>query len=209
MMTFAFESDRLRVLTAAFRPWPNKSDSTVFLAFQKTPGAVQTVVQLILTDSRLSAQPPWDIVYCELVEVSALFRGAGYGGELFRAVEQFLGCEMVSTAVTPDGEKLLRSLGRPVDGFGEIIRSACAPIFQSPRFQAICEGELTSLSATATSLNLPVAEFIKTKLPEVMSIAPLYVLQTVVSNRQATREARWNMVEQLLPLLNKPHPQIT
>lgn len=102
-LTFAFETDRLRVFEAHVTPWVERGSSTVYLAFLKCPGAIQTVAQAIVTDDReksVSLMP----LYCQLVEVSVMFRGKGYGQELFLAIEGRLGSPMAAAAALQTGK---------------------------------------------------------------------------------------------------------
>src|SRR4051794_20759112 len=114
-LTFAFPTQRLRVFEATVTPWPHGGTHTVYLAFLSSGGAPQTVAQAIVSDWRGAATPMLCPVYCELVEVSSMFRGNRYGEELFLGIEKHLGVKMAATAVTADGRNFLVRLGRQAD----------------------------------------------------------------------------------------------
>jgi len=159
-MTFAFPTARLRVFEASVTPWLNGGLHTVYLAFLSSQGAPQTVAQAVVSDWRGTTGPVLCAVYCELVEVSSMFRGSGYGEELFRGIEKHLQTELAATAVTADGRKLLGKLGRNADALAphlEEIQQLVDGLAAVPGQQQWV-ADVTALNGNARDLQRPIQE---------------------------------------------------
>ena len=109
------------------KPWPDHSSSTLYLAFLKEAGAMQSVGHAIVTDWRMIAPHPSLQWICEIIERSVMFKGNGYGEELVLGYRRSAWGRMAATAVTPEGVKLLTKLYRPTDSFAATIEQiSCA-----------------------------------------------------------------------------------
>jgi hypothetical protein len=114
-MTFVFETERLRVFAASVTPWEGSEPSSVYLAFLRSGGAPQTIAHAVVSDHRGRPTTALFPLYCNLLEVSAMFRRQKYGKELFLAIEQHLGAQMIAIPATDEGKAFLAALGRPSD----------------------------------------------------------------------------------------------
>lgn len=122
-MLLAFTTERLRVFAARVTPWLGSAQRVVYLAFFQTPGAAQTVGHAIVSDQR-GVSPPVPLpLYCELLEVSAMFRRQRYGTELFQGIEKHIEGKLEGHAATTEGKAFLISLGRETDQLAQALVS--------------------------------------------------------------------------------------
>lgn len=206
--TFAFETKRLRVFEAAVRPWPDRPASTVYLAFHKEPGAAQTVAQAIVTDRRSESPPPPLPLYCELLEVSAMFRGAGFGRELFLELEARLGGRLKATASTPEGEKFLKNLGRETDAFAAQLEPMYARITESSQFRSELEAEQLRVRALPAGENPASPDFQGDGSDSLLRIAPFTLFPATVRSTTVPLSERLDTLERLIPIISGRYRQV-
>jgi hypothetical protein len=120
-MTAAFNTARLRVFEASVTPWEQTGPRLMFTAFFRDAGPMQTVAHALVWDLRTYPHPPFRL-FCDLMEVSSFFRRIGIAKELYQGIETHLEARMEGVAVTPEGEALLRSLGREIDAFAPVLK---------------------------------------------------------------------------------------
>src|SRR5258708_939069 len=157
-MTFAFETDRLRVFHATVTPWDSSPPSIIYAAFLKSGGAAQTVTHAVVTDQRGKGSQVLFPLYCELVETAAMFRRQGYGMELFLAIEDKLGSKMEAIAANEQGRAVRTKLSRPRDSLAPHLTGLVTMLdllLQTATQQgkpALVE-VVSALKATATDIN--------------------------------------------------------
>ncbi len=164
-MSFAFETQRMRVFEATVTPWPG-SEQIIFVAFFRNRTAPQTVAHAVVTDERGKTPSGLFPLYCELLEVSSFFRRKGYGTELLLKLEEHLGDAIASTGVTREGELFLNALGRPTDPFAPYLTNFQAQL-ETLAAAASVQGNqewltvLTQLMALMSDSSRPVHERLK------------------------------------------------
>lgn len=202
-MQFSFESNRLRVFSSAVSPWPDRPESKVYLAFYKTPGAAQTVAHAIVTDMPGLADFCSVTYYCEIIEVSDMFRGQGYGRELFLAIEESLGAQMAAVAVTEQGRRMLERMGRPTDSIAASLRAKFSVLTESPHFQNTLEGEKDRFGDLASDAPISLLVADESALQQQISRAPCSTLRTLIETSGIPLEIRIKGLNHILEIFSQ------
>lgn len=200
-MDFAFDTLRLRVFEASVTPWSDRPSSTLYLAFLKEAGPSQSVGHAIVTDQRTRAMFPSLQWYCEVIEVSIMFRGNGYGQELFLGIEGRLGAKMAAIAVTPEGVQFLTKLNRPTDSLAAVIEQMFAPLLRVPGVESKLHEEARRLSALPAAQNPGHPEFHGDRFHVLITIAPISTLKSIITAKEMPLQQRLASLHQLMETL--------
>jgi hypothetical protein len=201
-MDFAFDTRRLRVFEATVTPWPNRPSSILYVAFLREAGPAQSVGHAIVTDQRMKMPVPLMPLYCELVEVSVMSRGNGYGQELFLGIEERLGARMAAVATTPDGKKFLRKLDRPTDSLAQVMETMIAPLLTAPEVEKRLEEEERKLKELPPAQNPGHQDFTGDRFQTLAIIAPFSLAKLIVTMSDVPIQKRQSALELLLHIVS-------
>lgn len=109
-MTYAFDTQRLRVFIDRVKPTDHNTVRTLFIAFRTDDDKPMVAANMLTW-----FVPALNCWYVDWHEVASVYRRQGIGREFRRGIEKHLGAQLHSEGATEDGRLFLAAVANPDD----------------------------------------------------------------------------------------------